>query len=159
MKIGVIIVFHNNEKNIDTNFFVEHLNHAKNLELCFVNNASKDKTYQVLKEVKEMCLSHVSLIDIKKFKSDISAMRSGARFMFNRFDLNYMGYISTNLMNNKIYNINTIVKVICENQNTIINYNINEIKKKQIKRTLFQNVFSITAYLDKLKLSKHFVNV
>lgn len=151
MRIGAIIVFHNNEKEIDANFFVKHLNMAKNIDVCLVNNASKDNTYELLKEIKMQSVTHVSLIDVKKFKSDISAVRSGARFMFNHFDLNHIGYISTNLMNNKIYNINNLIRVICENQNMILNYNIKAVKEKQIKQTMFHSVFSITEYLDKLK--------
>lgn len=150
MKIGVIIVFHNNESDINTKFFAKHVNEAKNLELCLVNNASIDSTYQILKEIKESCSTHVSLIDIKKFKSDIFAVRSGARFMFNQFDLNHIGYVSTNLINNKLYNINDLIKSINKNQNNILNYNIKVVEKQEIKQTLFESVFSMIEYLEKL---------
>ncbi|MGB5419898.1 family 2 glycosyl transferase [Algibacter sp.] len=159
MKIGVIIVFHNNEKDIDTGFFNEHLNQAKNLELCLVNNASRDNTFQLLKEIKDSCSTNVSLVDIKKFKSDISAVRSGARFMFNQFDLNHIGYISTNLINHKSYSISSLIKAMSKNQNIILKYNISVLEKKEIKQTLFQSVFSIIEYLEKLKINNQLVNL
>lgn len=159
MKIGVIIVFHNNEKDIDTAFFIEYLNQAKNIELCLVNNASRDNTYQLLKEIKESCEATISLVDIKKFKSDISAVRSGARFMFSQFDLQHIGYISTNLISSKRYSINSLIQSISKNQDIILEYNISIMKKKEIKQTLFQSVFSIIEYLEKLKINVQLFNL
>jgi hypothetical protein len=159
MKIGVIIIFHNNEKDIDTEFFIEYLNQTKNLELCLVNNASRDNTYQLLKEIKESSETTVSLVDIKKFKSDISAVRSGSRFMFNQFDLQHIGYISTNLINSKSYSIKSLIKSMSKNQNIILEYNISIMKKKEIKQTLFQSVFSIIEYLEKLKVNIQFFDL
>lgn len=159
MRIGIIIVFHNNEKDIDTTFFIEHLNQAKNLELCLVNNASKDNTYQLLKEIKESCLSNVYLVDVKKFKSDSSAVRSGARFMFNQLDLKHIGYFSASLMNTKKYSINSLIRAISENQDVILKFNITVIEKKEMKQTLFKSVFSITEYLDKLKFNNQRISL
>ena len=159
MKIGVIIIFHNNEKDIDTEFFIEYLNQTKNLELCLVNNASRDNTYQLLKEIKESSETTVSLVDIKKFKSDVSAVRSGSRFMFNQFDLQHIGYISTNLINSKSYSIKSLIKSMSKNQNIILEYNISIMKKKEIKQTLFQSVFSIIEYLEKLKVNIRFFDL
>ncbi|PWH81998.1 family 2 glycosyl transferase [Algibacter marinivivus] len=158
MKIGVIIIFHNNENDIDTEFFIEYLNQANNLELCLVNNASRDNTFQLLKEIKADCSTTVSLVDIKKFKSDISAVRSGARFMFNQFDLNHIGYINTNEISNKPYTLSGLIKAMSKNQNIILEYNISVIEKKEIKQTLFQSVFSIIEYLEKLKINNQLVN-
>lgn len=159
MKIGIIIVFHNDEINIDTCFFIEHLNNAKNAEICLVNNASRDNTHNILKEIKELSLTKVSIVDIKKFKSDIAAVRSGARFMFNQFDLNHIGYVSTDLLNNKKYSINGLIKHISENQDVILNYNIKVIERKEIKQTLFQSVFSIIDYLEKLKINNQQIGI
>ena len=150
MRIGIIIVFHNNEKDIDTEFFIKYLNQAENLDLCLVNNASRDNTYQLLNKIKDSCPAHVSLIDIKKFKSDNSAVRSGARFMFNQFDLNHIGYITANLINSKGYSINDLIIGIGKNQDIMLNYNIKVIEKKEVKQTLFQSVFSIMEYLEKI---------
>ncbi|WP_298496264.1 family 2 glycosyl transferase [uncultured Algibacter sp.] len=149
-RIGIIIVCHNDEKNIDKDKFIKHLNKTKYLDLCFVNNASRDTTYQVLKDIKEMSKTNVSIVDIKKFKSDISAVRSGARFMFSQFDLKHIGYVSTNLLNNKKHSISGVIKHIRENQDVILNYNNKLKEKSSIKKTLFQSVFSITDYLEKI---------
>lgn len=158
IRIGIIIVCHNIEKNINKNLFVKHLNQAKNLELCLVNNASRDNTYQILKEIKELSLIDFSIVDIKKFKSDNSAVRSGARFMFNQFDLNHLGYVNTNLLNTKKYSINGLINHIRENQDLILEYNKSLKESSKIKQTLFQSVFSINEYLEKTTINNQDIN-
>ena len=158
MKIGIIIIFYNNEKDIDTQFFIEQLKQSTNLELCLVNNNSKDKTYQLLNEIKESCLN-VSVVNIKKFKSDESAVRAGARFMFNQFDLNHLGYVSTNLLNLKNHGLNGLIQAISENQDVILKYNIETLERQDIKLTLFQTLFSVIEYLTKINLKNEFVNL
>ena len=44
MKIGIIILFRNNEKEIDKDFLIKYSRKIKRIELCFVNNESKDST-------------------------------------------------------------------------------------------------------------------
>lgn len=158
MKIGIIIVFHNNENDIEPKCFVRHVNEAKDLALCLVNNASKDGTYELLKEIKASCLGSVSLVDVKRFKSDVSAVRSGARVMFNQSDLKHIGYFNVNLFHTETCNISELIQIISKNQDTILKYNLKVMASKEMKQTLFQSVFSIADYLDKLKFkTRHFI--
>lgn len=158
MKIGIIIIFHNNEKEIKKDFFIEQIKQTNNIELCFVNNDSRDNTYSVLKDIKEQC-NNVSLIDIKKFKSDVSAVRAGARYMFNKYDLEYLGYITTNLLNTRIHGLNGMIKAITENQKLILEYKTRSFRRANIKLTLFQQLFSIIDYLKKIKVDNQFVKI
>ena len=66
MKIGVIILFFNNEKEIDSIQFKNIFNQIKNMEVCFVNNGSKDNTLQMLKFIKDENNANIHLLDIKK---------------------------------------------------------------------------------------------
>lgn len=149
MKIAIIIIFHNNEQDINTKIFIKQLNQAKNIQFCLVNNASKDSTYNQLKDIKEARMSNVSIVDIKKFKSDIAAVRAGARFMSSQFNLNHIGYISVNLLKIHYHGVNGLIKAITENQDVILNYDFKNIQKKQIKQTLFQSLFSVIDCLKK----------
>lgn len=159
MKIGIIIIFHNNEQDIDTNIFIKQLKQAKNIQFCLVNNASKDNTLNKLSEIKETRMANISILDVKKFKSDVAAVRAGARYMTNKFNLNHLGYVSTNLINIKYQGLNVLIKLISENQKIILDYNINTIEKKEIKQTLFQSLFSIIDCLKNLKIKNSFVNL
>ena len=89
MKIGIIIIFYNNENDIDKDLFSKQIKKTQNIKFCLVNNCSKDKTYQILKEIKEECDSIVSIVNVKKIGSETSAKRAGARYMINQFELKY----------------------------------------------------------------------
>lgn len=158
MKIGVIIIFHNNEEQIDPAFFIQQINQANNLELCLVNNHSKDRTYKLLNDIKEQC-SNVSVVNIKKFKSDVSAVKAGARFMFNQFNLEHLGYATINLLKTKREGLNGLIKAITENQQVIVEYNTQQLDTQTIKLTLYQKLFSVMDYLKKLQVDNQFVKL
>ena len=153
MKLGIIIIFHNNEDIIDKDFFISHLNQAKNIEFCFVNNASIDKTYQFLTEIKEDC-SCVSLVDIKKYTAESIAVKAGARFLFNEFDLNHIGYVSTNPRKKEQFNLNVMLKAISANKDFILEYDIIMIEREKIKKSIMNRIFSVIEYLKVLKTNK-----
>ena len=159
MKIGIIIIFHNNERDIDSNFFIGHFNKADNIEMCLVNNDSRDNTYQILKEIKKEC-KNVSVVNIRKFKSDLSAVRAGARYLFNQFDLNHIGYVSVNMLNtHQFHDLNDLIKAISENQDVILRYSIKVLEKQETKQTLFQSLFSVIDYLKKINTDTQFFNL
>ncbi|AUC82544.1 glycosyltransferase [Lacinutrix sp. Bg11-31] len=158
MKTGIIIIFHNNEKDIDINVFIEQIKQTSNLELCLVNNDSRDNTFQLLKEIKEAS-SNVSVVNVKKIKSDVSAVRAGARFMSNQFNLIHLGYVAVNSLNTNKHGLNGLIKAIAENQEVLLDYNLEILKRKNIKLTLFQSLFSIIDYLKKLKVKNQFVQL
>ena len=153
MKLGIIIIFHNNEDIIDKDFFISHLNQAKNIEFCFVNNASIDKTYQFLTEIKEDC-SCVSLVDIKKYTTESIAVKAGARFLFNEFDLNHIGYVSANPRNKEQFNLNETLKAISANKDFILDYDFIMIEREKIKKSIMNRIFSVIEYLKVLKTNK-----
>jgi hypothetical protein len=158
MNTAIIITFHNYEKEININAFANYCNKAKSIEFCFVNNDSKDGTNSLLKEIKEQC-DNVSIVNIKKFKSDMSAVRSGARYMFNQFELNHLGYVNANLLNKQNQGLNFVIKTISENQEAIVKYDNKTFKKHSRRKTLFQKLFSVVEYLTKIELEKQVGNL
>lgn len=158
MKIGIIIIFHNNENEIDTKYFIEKINQAPGLKICFVNNDSRDYTYNRLKMVKEAC-DNVSLVNIKKSKSDISAVRAGARYMNNNFNLDFLGYVSINLLNTNYHGIKGLIKTITQNQQEILNFRSENDLSKPVKQTLFQSLFSLIDYLKSIEVKDSFIKI
>ena len=154
MKLGIIIICHNNENDIDIDHCIKHLNKVKDIEMCLVNNNSKDNTYDVLKEVKERC-ENVSIVDIKKFKSDTSAVKAGARFMSSQFNLKYLGFINTNMIS-EYENLCLLIKAIGDNQVDISKYNQSYLNKKGIKLTMFQSLFPVMDYLVKINIENRY---
>ena len=124
-----------------------YLKKVKEIEICLVNNDSKDNTYNVLKEIKEYC-ENVSIVNIKKFKSDNSAVKAGARFMSSQFNLNYLGFVHTNMIY-KYDDLSLLIKSIRDNQVDISKYNQSFLNNKGIKLTMFQRLFPVMEYLAK----------
>ena len=150
MKIGIIIICYNNENDIDIDHCIKYLNKVKDIEICLVNNNSKDNTYKILKEIKEYC-GHISVVDIKKFKSDNSAVRAGARFMSSKFNLKHIGFVNTSMIS-KYQDLSLLIKVILVNQVDILKYNERFLNKKGIKLTMFQSLFPVLEYLTKINI-------
>jgi len=154
MKLGIIIICYNNENDIDIGSCIKYLNKVKDIEICLVNNNSKDNTYNVLKEIKEYC-GHVSIVDIKKFKSDNSAVKAGARFMSSQFNLKYLGFINTNAIR-EYENLYLLIKAIGDSQVDISKYNQSDLNKKGIKLTMFQSLFPVMDYLAKINVENRY---
>lgn len=159
MNIGIIIIFSNNEAQIEKRFFIEQINSCNTIELCLVDNNSKDKTLQLLKDIKESCPSHVSVVEIKKCSSKDAAKRAGARYMFNEFNLKHIGFVDLNTIHQKGETLNELIKSLCENQELIINTNVRVIENQEAKQTLFKSIFSVVDYLKKIKTNTKFNNL
>tara|TARA_R110000772_G_scaffold90926_1_gene187327 strand:- start:9 stop:494 length:486 start_codon:yes stop_codon:yes gene_type:complete len=157
MKLGIIIICYNIENDIDIGHCVKYLNKVKDIEVCLVNNNSKDNTYNILKEIKEDCVN-VSIVDIKKFKSDNSAVKAGARFMSNQFNLKYLGFINTSTIS-RYEDLSMLIKTIRDNQVDISMYNQSISNKKEIKRTMFQSLFPVMDYLAKINIENEYNKV
>lgn len=148
MKTGIIIIFRNNEKEIDKQLLVDYLNKAKHIEICLVNNDSIDQTYQFLKEIKEYCES-VSIVNIKKNKTDISAVRAGVRYMINQFNLRNIGYMYANCFNYRKDEFNNVIRLLIENQDTFANFEDQSHQDTGIKNAFYHKQFSLLDHLKK----------
>ena len=147
MKIGIIMIFHNNEAQIDKDFLVEQINAFKTIELCFVDNDSKDQTLSLLRDIKEACASQVSIVEIKKKTSEDGSKRAGARYMFNQFNLKHIGFVNVTELNQKGQYLNTIIKDLYLNKIALIDLNSKIIEEQRIKQTFFKSIFSLVDYL------------
>ena len=159
MKIGIIIIVYNNENGINKYLFSKQIKKTQNINFCLVNNCSNDKTYQILKEIKEECGSTVSIVNVKKKSSEASAKRAGARYMINQFELKHLCYINTkpiDLTNNSFYNL---IKNISDYQKEILEYNIENLKKKEIRKMKYQSLFSVIENIKKTQSKRQFSNV
>ena len=68
MKIGIIITFCDNENDINRKLFSSLLSLYHAMPLCFVNNASKDNTLEVLKLLKEKHQSKYQLLILREIR-------------------------------------------------------------------------------------------
>jgi cellulose synthase/poly-beta-1,6-N-acetylglucosamine synthase-like glycosyltransferase len=154
MKLGIIIICYNIENDVDVEHCVKYLNEVKDIEICLVNNNSKDNTYDILKEVTESC-ENVSIVNIKQFKSDNSAVKAGARFMSNQFNLKYLGFINPDTISQ--YDVlSMLIKKIRDNKVDISMYNQDLVNKNEVKQTMFQSLFPIMDYLAEINIKNDY---
>ncbi|EDP71261.1 hypothetical protein FBALC1_02217 [Flavobacteriales bacterium ALC-1] len=151
MKIGIIIIFHNNETQIDKDFLIEQINAFETIELCFVDNDSKDQTLNLLQEIRESCISHVSIVEVKKNTSEDAAKRAGARYMYNQFNLKHIGFVNVAELHKKGQQLSSIIKNLSLNKIEVIDLNSRIIEEQDVKRTFFKSIFSLVDYLKNIK--------
>lgn len=97
MKKGLLIVFCNDAHLIEKYDF-KNIFKQKNMKFCLVNNGSSDKTLQYLRNLKNETNSELHILDIKKNKGVIKAIKAGARYLFNTEELNIIFHINSNLL-------------------------------------------------------------
>lgn len=151
MNIGVIIIFNDNEAQIETRLFTEKMKVSEGIEFCLVDNNSRDNTLQLLKDIRERCVSKVSIVEIKKQCSTDAAKRAGGRYMLNEFNLRHIGYLDVNSVYQKGDTLKDLIAVILKNKELIIDFNLRQIENRETKQTLFKSIFSVADYLKQIQ--------
>lgn len=139
MNSGVIIIFSNNEKEIN-DLDKENLLSINTNKVCFVNNASTDNTLNLLNNIKFASDNNISILDIKHDKGVKSALKSGARLLLSESEFDFIVYLQSNML---------------EYLEVLKGFLINFEEKKQdynslptrSKRNVLNNVFSIDELL------------
>ncbi len=141
MKTGIIIPCYNEEKRLDVNAFVTFIKSHSQYHLCFVNDGSKDNTLQVLQDIQKQTQTRVSIVDVKKNAGKAAAVRSGARYLFNRQDVDYIGFIDADLSTD-FNDLKKLVDTLHKNDNLSLVYGSRGKGEGQIERNVFRNIFS-----------------
>jgi len=141
MKTGIIIPCYNEAKRLDVNAFITFIKSHSKYHLCFVNDGSKDDTLSVLETIKKQAATRVSIIDIKKNAGKATAVRSGARFLYNRKDVNYIGFIDADLSTD-FSDFKRLVTTLHNNKKLSLVYGSRGKGEGNIERNVFRNLFS-----------------
>ena len=141
MKTGIIIPCYNEAKRLNVNAFIEFITTHDSYHLCFVNDGSKDDTLSVLETVQKEARTRVSIVDVKKNAGKAAAVRSGARYLFNRQDVDYIGFIDADLSTD-FKDFKKLVGTLHNNDNLSLVYGSRGKGDGQIERNVFRNLFS-----------------
>ncbi|OUR94591.1 glycosyl transferase family 2 [Flavobacteriales bacterium 34_180_T64] len=141
MKTGIIIPCYNEEKRLNVNTFVEFIQTHNQYHLCFVNDGSKDNTLSVLEEIKKQAKTKISIVDVKKNAGKAAAVRSGARYLFNRQDVDYIGFIDADLSTN-FNDFKKLVETLHNNDQFYLVYGSRGKGDGRIERNLIRKVCS-----------------
>lgn len=151
MKIGVIIVFYNNENKINRDMFNDLSTIKNDIQLCLVNNGSNDATLNLLEELTEISGLQSTILDVKQNKGNNAAIKAGARYLLNQNKSTHVGYIQMDMLND-IKDLNMLFEAFIINKDQIVQHNIKTIKRGQVKRIIFKNVFCILEYFSMLNI-------
>ena len=97
MKTGIIIPCYNEEKRLDTDAFLTFIKENSDYHLCFVNDGSKDNTDAVLRGMKSQAPNDITIIDVKKNMGKATAVRAGARYLYNVPSIARVGFMDADL--------------------------------------------------------------
>lgn len=141
MKTGIIIPCYNEANRLDVSAFNEFIQSHENYHLCFVNDGSKDHTLEVLNKIQREASSQVSIVDVKKNAGKAAAVRSGARYLYNRTDIDYIGFIDADLSTD-FKDFKKLVDTLQNNDALTMVYGSRGKSEGQIERNVFRKIFS-----------------
>tara|TARA_B100000767_G_C19743347_1_gene527266 strand:- start:691 stop:1113 length:423 start_codon:yes stop_codon:yes gene_type:complete len=130
MNNGIIIIF---EKNcIDTiEIQIFKLTFNKKIKICLVNNGNNEKIFKFLDTLKDSSECDISILNLRKEKTTMMAVKAGVRFLSNKNNINLIIYATPK----SICNPKTIHK--------ILKFFERDLKTKKDKRVLLRGVYSI----------------
>jgi DNA-binding response OmpR family regulator len=95
--IGVVIPCYNEEKRLKTKEFANFVHNNHGYHICFVNDGSKDKTLDVLKEFQQGKEGYISIYDCEKNGGKAEAVRQGILYLIKDKSLDYIGFLDADL--------------------------------------------------------------
>lgn len=95
--VGVVIPCYDEEERLLSTEFSEYINKNSGYHLCFVNDGSKDKTLEVLKELQKGREEFITVYNCKKNGGKAQAVRLGMLHMAKKEGLDYIGFLDADL--------------------------------------------------------------
>ncbi|WP_299060880.1 response regulator [uncultured Polaribacter sp.] len=95
--VGVVIPCYNEEERLLSNEFTNFIDENSGYHLCFVNDGSKDKTLEVLNDLRKGREDFITVYDCEKNGGKAEAVRQGMLHMAKHDDLDYIGFLDADL--------------------------------------------------------------
>ncbi|WP_055443986.1 glycosyltransferase [Lacinutrix himadriensis] len=95
--VGVVIPCYNEEERLLSDAFINYIDKNSGYHLCFVNDGSKDKTLEVLKNLQKGREDFITVYDCEKNGGKAEAVRLGMLHMAKKEDLDYIGFLDADL--------------------------------------------------------------
>ncbi|MDH3381480.1 MAG: glycosyltransferase [Flavobacteriaceae bacterium] len=92
MRTGIVIVLTNKENEINNQEIESFLNVNTDINICFVNNGSADKTLNILESLNKKFPNKISVVNIKNNKGEDAALKVGFRYLLNKRNVSKLKY-------------------------------------------------------------------
>lgn len=143
MKIGILVVFRNAEKEIHIEELIKVFTNTHAFEICLVNNGSSDATLQRLHKIKEYLNTSIAVIDIKKRSGHNAAIKAGVQHLKGTKDLAYVLCLQKFSRNDTTL-LEHIITLVEQQKDVLANV------LKRTKRIVHRNVFSVSGLLEEV---------
>lgn len=91
MKKGLIIIFDKEDFTVLNNLSVK-LSFNKHIRICLINNGNDNKILNLLTKLKDKSKCDVFILNLRKEKTLMQAVKAGVRFLYNINDLDLIFY-------------------------------------------------------------------
>ena len=108
-----------NKTQLEINLLREFINENLDFHLCFVNTKRRNPNFAIIEDLEIESEGRISTINIRKNKGIVYAIKAGARFLFNRKDVESIAYINGKIVDDLEKFIDK-VKTICEDNSMSI---------------------------------------
>ena len=95
--VGVVIPCYNEEKRLLSKEFIDFIDKNSGYHLCFVNDGSKDRTLEVLINLRKEREDFITIYNCEKNEGKAEAVRQGMLYMAKQEDLDYIGFLDADL--------------------------------------------------------------
>ncbi|MDG1037810.1 MAG: hypothetical protein P8O89_02575 [Polaribacter sp.] len=130
MKKGLIVIFDKDDLTVLKNLSVK-LSFNRQIKICLINNGNDNKILNLLTKIKNKSKCDVFILNLRKEKPLMLAVKAGVRFLYNINDLDLIFYTKSK---------DTLSKIIVEKLGKLTDIDL--ITKKE-ERVLLRNVFSL----------------
>ena len=103
MRTGVVIVVTNKQEKINNQTIENFLRENNDINICFVNNGCKDKTFTILEALKIKFPNKISIVNIKNNKGEDAALKVGFRYLLNKKNITKLNFSTK-------FNLNQIMR-------------------------------------------------
>lgn len=100
VSVGVVIPCYNEETRLQSKEFLSFIHNNIGYKLCFVNDGSKDKTLEVLRNIQNGKENHIIVYDCEKNGGKAEAVRQGMLYMAKEFNIDFVGFLDADLSTN-----------------------------------------------------------
>lgn len=142
MKTGIIIPCFNEEKRINKDAYLKFIReNNQEYHLCFVNDGSKDNTFKVLQEMKSEASQNISIVDIKKNVGKATAVRAGVRYLYNKKEIAFIGFMDADLSTD-FRDFKDLVKTLKSDDDLSVVFGSRNLGGENIERNFVRNILS-----------------
>lgn len=94
---SIVIPCYNEEKGISNSEYSNFLKNNPEVFICFVNDGSTDKTFEVLQVLKTKNEDQIHILSLEKNSGKAEAVRTGIKYCNKNFQHQYIGYLDADL--------------------------------------------------------------